>query len=85
MTLEQCNHCIKINKQRRYCAYYKKYISKIESCERIIEYKMPQCPEHNCSMDMQNLGAIKTKIEYKCLFCDLSVDVHLSKEYTDYA
>ena len=81
MTIEQCNHCIKKNQQRNYCAYYKKSIANVISCERVIEFKMPQCSKHNCPMDMQNIT--KNTIEYKCLFCDEKTTVSLSKEYKD--
>jgi len=81
MTLEQCNHCIKINKTSKYCAYHMKYITKIESCERVIEYQSPQCSKHNCSMDMEEVN--KNSIVFKCMYCDEQATIILSKEYKE--
>ena len=82
MTIDKCIHCIKFNKGSSYCAYYKKSIAKITSCERVVEYKIPQCPKHNDSMDIQKINLYS--IEYECLFCNEKSEVSLSKEYMEH-
>jgi len=69
MNKKQCTACIKVT-ERYFCRMHKKYINKIENCDKEKVYQRKKCDICGDYMAIKRMN--KNKIEYICDECKTS-------------